>query len=485
MIPGVVQHPPSLPPDQLVSITQYHSVNKIGPPLGVGRMALPSNEIKEDGKKGKAVFVLHTWKDSLWELGSGGDVPEAREIDERVEKDGEGEAGQEAQNAQDASPSSATGVTALAEGEARTEASGSILSPQEVTTILRTSLLQAISATLSKLSPATFPITATIFYSSYILPSRPFVHPSSSSATPTPIDIKNSSHKSLTTFLKAAEKEGLIKLKDQKGTTKSKSSDLVITGVFPKHADVLAHKEYKTLKEVEDKRAKKEEREEGERKKVKEMAVRECWKPWQASTEFFAGTGSSTSTLYTLLEIKAKLSHYISSHNLVNPNDQSYINVDALLSSALSSKTDTEPLEFLKRDELTQRLVDKMQAWYEISLEGKEPMIRKGSLKPISVVAKKRQNSRVSTLIVNFEPFSVSSDFLAEELKRICACATFVSPVQGKASAMEVLVQGNQIRAITELLISKGVPKKWIESVDLTVSAKKKAEGSHTVQCHR
>ena len=43
-----------------------------------------------------------------------------------------------------------------------------------------------------------------------------------------------------------------------------------------------------------------------------------------------------------------------------------------------------------------------------------------------------------------------------------------VSPVQGKSSAMEVLVQGNQIRAVTELLMSKGVPKKWIESLDLS-----------------
>jgi hypothetical protein len=42
-----------------------------------------------------------------------------------------------------------------------------------------------------------------------------------------------------------------------------------------------------------------------------------------------------------------------------------------------------------------------------------------------------------------------------------------VSPAAGKTSAMEVLVQGKQIKAISELLISKGVPKKWIEAVDL------------------
>ena len=47
-----------------------------------------------------------------------------------------------------------------------------------------------------------------------------------------------------------------------------------------------------------------------------------------------------------------------------------------------------------------------------------------------------------------------------------------MSPVQGKTSGMEVLVQGKQIQAVTELLVSKGVPKRWIESSDL--SGKKK-----------
>jgi translation initiation factor 2D len=40
--------------------------------------------------------------------------------------------------------------------------------------------------------------------------------------------------------------------------------------------------------------------------------------------------------------------------------------------------------------------------------------------------------------------------------------------VTGKATGMEVLVQGKQIKAISELLLSKGVPKKWIEAVDMT-----------------
>jgi translation initiation factor 2D len=90
-------------------------------------MALPSDEIKEEGKKGKAVFVLHTWKDSLWELGNGGDVPEARDVVERETEEGEGDP---RQDAQDAGPSGGTGGIVLAEDEASTEASRSTHSPQ-------------------------------------------------------------------------------------------------------------------------------------------------------------------------------------------------------------------------------------------------------------------------------------------------------------------------------------------------------------------
>ena len=52
--------------------------------------------------------------------------------------------------------------------------------------------------------------------------------------------------------------------------------------------------------------------------------------------------------------------------------------------------------------------------------------------------------------------------------------AYLVSPIQGKPNSLEVMVQGKQIKAVTDLLISKGVPKKWIESADMTDTKKKK-----------
>ena len=52
----------------------------------------------------------------------------------------------------------------------------------------------------------------------------------------------------------------------------------------------------------------------------------------------------------------------------MNPNDRAYINIDAALLSALKSKNSTEEIEFMKRDDLTKKLVEKMQAWYSIGV---------------------------------------------------------------------------------------------------------------------
>ena len=84
-----------------------------------------------------------------------------------------------------------------------------------------------------------------------------------------------------------------------------------------------------------------------------------------------------TSELYTLTDLKTILNVYISSKNLVNAQEQAYINVvqDDALHSAVTSKNELN-VEFLKREEVLTRLKDHMQSWYEIRVEGKD-VVRK------------------------------------------------------------------------------------------------------------
>ena len=115
--------------------------------------------------------------------------------------------------------------------------------------------------------------------------------------------------------------------------------------------------------------------------------------------------------------------------------------------------------------------------------------IRKGELRPIAVVVKLRQGRKACTLITNFESFLIDANVLADELQKLCASSTTgtlfdldifhcalnldpVAPLPGKNAGLEVMVQGSQIALVTKHLMSKGVPKEWIESADMTKKKK-------------
>jgi len=106
-------------------VTQYHS-GKIGHPVAVGRMAVSGETLQraeERDVKGKAVYVLHTWRDTLWDMGvsKAMDVPEPRNPPSHAEadsdEDGEeipetsGQTAQEALTEQSAANGNATSST--------------------------------------------------------------------------------------------------------------------------------------------------------------------------------------------------------------------------------------------------------------------------------------------------------------------------------------------------------------------------------------
>ncbi|KAI0351003.1 eukaryotic translation initiation factor SUI1 family protein [Trametes cingulata] len=480
MIPGVVQHSPALAPDQLVSVTQYHR-GAIGPPLAVGRMAVSSDTLRsaeETDVKGKAVYILHTWKDALWEMGVNKkvDVPAPREITQHNESAESQPIAhtQEGERAPAEDGVETAGQEGSPDGTQETAEAGSTSVPAQtnVSSLLRSALIQAIATTLSALAPSSFPMTASTFWSAYVLPARPayaldmYNLPDASS-----IDVKHSTFKNVKTFLKSSAKEGLIKLKETK-------SDVMVTAVYPQHPDVASRHPHRTIGDLEAKAKKAEDREQKEReaeeKRKGEIQVAELWKPFGTTVPFFVASEKDTSDLYSIADIKAIFNDYVASRNLVNANDQQYINVgsDQALAGAVSVKGEDTP-EFMKRDEVLKRIRNNMQTWHEIKAEGREVVRKKGELKPISVVVKIRQGRKACTLITGFEPFGLQADELAEELRKACASSTSVTPLHGKPNSLEVMVQGKQIKAVTDLLIGHGVPKRWVESSDQSSSKKK------------
>jgi len=123
----------------------------------------------------------------------------------------------------------------------------------------------------------------TTLYTVHILPAR-----ASTRTATTPVDIKHSTFKSLSAFLRTAEKEGLLKLKDAR-------PDAVVVAVYPTHADVIAHRLHHTVREEESRRRRAEEREAQQAAAAtnagKSVKVTELWKPHLGTLPLFEDLG--------------------------------------------------------------------------------------------------------------------------------------------------------------------------------------------------
>ena len=298
-----MQTPAHAPAGALVGIAQF-ARDARGPPLAVGHMAIDADKIDNGVTKGKAVVVLHTWKDHLWAFGSKseppGAVPVADEAtggaaDEKVDGDGTGGNGgdagtpglqEPAENAQDGTAAEVEEIEKLtSEGvlDVPFVVPARIKFTSEVSTRLRAALLQALRTSLAALPTSAFPMPTTILYTAHILPARAF----SRTAT-TPVDIKHSAFKSLSAFLRASEKGGLVKLKDAR-------PDVVVTAVFPTHADVVAHQIHRTVGEEDERRRRVDERDAQQAAEAanaeKTITVTELWKPHLGTLPLFADLG--------------------------------------------------------------------------------------------------------------------------------------------------------------------------------------------------
>lgn len=123
-----MQAPADAPSGTLVGIARFVRDAR-GPPLAVGHMALDADKIDHGVTKGKAVIVLHTWKDHLWAIGSKGEPPE----DVAVSARGDEETGVGGDN-KDAGPDGGEGADADAQtgaGQDPVVGDGPVSGPEE------------------------------------------------------------------------------------------------------------------------------------------------------------------------------------------------------------------------------------------------------------------------------------------------------------------------------------------------------------------
>lgn len=175
-------------------------------PIAVGFALMSANDLCCDGIKGKAVSVIHSYQDCLWSSGSNADIPlvDDSQIDSVC---------QEVDDI-NISDHTVTEETLKAENETMNSTEkeepsaieindkNEILPSYTMDEILYQSFIVAIKIYGKKIQ---LPLLTSTFYSSYVLKSCP---------SELNLDIKKTSYKKLSTFLKKMAKDGIVQIKE-------------------------------------------------------------------------------------------------------------------------------------------------------------------------------------------------------------------------------------------------------------------------------
>ncbi|WVF71168.1 hypothetical protein IAT40_005966 [Kwoniella sp. CBS 6097] len=359
------------------------------------------------------------------------------------------------------------------------------LSSSEISTLLSIALLQS----LKSLQSSSFPMPASLLYSNHVLPNRPAYIPKDKRDE---VVIGKSDWKKLAKWMKEVSKQGLLKTKETKG-------EVVVQSFDANHPALQNHAEFTTIADIEAKEAKKAARAaaaadpdgssdagagagisggagtqsaatgagagsaSGTAKgKAKEIVVEELWKPASGALTFWEACGIDNSKFHPPTALKTSLDTYLTKNKLILPDHRSVL-LDEELGRAVGIKR-PEPGMTMARDQVLAKL--KASVNWSVSVGG---VMKKGNLQPINMTVKTRQGRKTVTHVSGLETFSVDIDSFAEEMRKACAGSASVQPLPGaspKLNLQEIMIQGNQIKAITEALLARGVPKRWIKEGD-------------------
>ncbi|KAI8622386.1 hypothetical protein BC830DRAFT_1089720 [Chytriomyces sp. MP71] len=467
MLPGVIR-----PVDAAIRKGDIVAIEVNGVPVAVAASLMDAGEMVASGMRGRGFQVIHCIGDALFAMGDGivpalgqgvaafggkdgedeedDDVDEQTNVTDAVGISGgfvmvdatEGSVDEFALvDASDAPAAAELEELSLYDSESIVKVPPSVsqeFSPQEMDALLEQGLLTAIKLSLPQ-DAKSFPMPATSIYSLYMLPIN------------AQMDVKQSSHKKLSKFLKAMEKKGYLKLKERQG------GELVLVSVNRTHHDIMAFVVDKSVAKAKNKVASNIPVAD-ETAPDQTIQILDLFKATGSFIRLWKEVGFEKDALFTRSELKQATEAYIKAKDLVNAENPRLIKIDAFLADTILQKDEYATVDFLARDAIFNRICEKMTPMHSITAPGHDTVVRKGTLKPLSILVEKRQGRKTVTRILNVEAYFIDPDQLANDLRIPCAASTAANAIQGggaqsgKPVVHEVLVQGNKVHEVCVFL---------------------------------
>ena len=327
-----------------------------------------------------------------------------------------------------------------------------------------------------------FPIPQSLLISNFVLPYLPIFSPQDAAS----LQIKKTSWKNARKFIKALDKEKILKFKDRNG------GETVVQDVNFEDPAIQEFMPYKLPKKET---ASADAGGGGGGKSLTNTTSSDdasigqtlhkfdLLRPREKLAPVFQVANANPKALYLPAEIRTAVNSYIESERLISDTNKRLVNLDPILVNAVfdgQSSMDREILAkgSVPRDALIDRIVQSCSPHWAITRNGesKEDVKAKSGKAPkIQIILETRSGHKTVSKVSGVETFYVNPHALAEELQKACASSTSVGQLVGsspKNPVQEIMVQGPQKEAIMKALEKRGVNRQWVDVVDKTKKKK-------------
>ena len=328
-----------------------------------------------------------------------------------------------------------------------------------------------------------FPIPQSLVISNLVLPFLPIHTPAQAAA----MHIKKTSWKNTKKFIKALDKQKLLKSKDRDG------GECVVLDIDFDDPAVTSFVPYELPKKDT---VGADSGGGGGGKAVASGAITtdssvgqrlqkiNLYRPKESLTPIFEAANASAKALYLPAELRPIITSYIESENLISDTNKRLVNLNPVLANAFfdgHSSLDQEVIAkgTVPRDALIDRILQSCSPFWAIlrNDETREKVKAKAGHAPkIQIVLETRSGNKTVTKTSGVEVFYINPHMLAEELQKACASSTSVSQLVGsspKNPVQEIMVQGPQKDTVVRALEKRGVNKQWVEVLDKTKGKKR------------
>lgn len=285
------------------------------------------------------------------------------------------------------------------------------------------------------------PILTSTFYPQHIQP-----------ALESPIDIKKTTYKKVSVFLKEMEKNNFIKIQEEsKGIEK-------IHFVNLEHPEILNFKPNRPEKQLA------QPTENAPQLLLTKMT--EIYVVTEKTANFFSNFNLPVGSKLDEKQIKDHVKDYVGRKKLLDKTIQK-VNLDPTLSELCFSEG---PLSI---DNIAKLIKSNMIASFEMRTQDKAPI--KGGKKPvIHLTTATRSGNKKVTIISNLDLYGVNITEFAKAIKLAVAASTSMTEVPGYKSE-QLLVQGNHVLFIYNLLVDTyKIPRGNITGLEFAKKEKKK-----------